>query len=374
MARQSKHVTGAERGQSVKTIHLVAGVVAFIFAATTYAAGDHTQGTNVCGAGLEVLDASGRSTGDCLAVASGSPPSGPFYLNDGTPGSKITINGSCLDKGVYLSCPNASFDKASSSGQSFCTKKPGQSLSLLLIKATVSKGLFTFTPGALTPVCEGGESKGKAMCRVPLPEKYSTAADCISWGYDPTNSTHLFNTCIRMARADYLGLGTSATRPGVHIQPYTGTGGDQPACSENPGCCGGCFEASWDESGAVCIDHNRVSEVLARLVAFAGYSQKDAERFFKDKFGSIPPDQEPKERRKKQGRTGKPVDARAMAASAGLGAAPPFCRQGAKQADALLSNRSRLGLCTSSTVPVAFTDCHLTHPDPCPTITPCPPP
>jgi hypothetical protein len=67
-----------------------------------------------------------------------------------------------------------------------------------------------------------------------------------------------------MARADYFGTGQSATRHGIHIQPYTLIGGDLPECRANQPCCEGCFEASWDEKGARCIAHLRIQEITQR--------------------------------------------------------------------------------------------------------------
>jgi ADYC domain len=353
----------------VKAMYRLAGAVACIASGTTHAAGDHTQGTYVCGAGLEKLDGGGRPTGNCLAIASGTAPSGPFTLNDAT-SSTITLNTPCVDMGGYWSCSAASF--GSPSGNPFCGVPLGNPLPLFLIKANLSNGSFTFTSGALTAVCGGGSTAPPPpppMCSIAA-ERYSTVDDCIRWGYGPTTNVidqRRFNACVRMARADYLGNGKSATRRGIHIQPYTGIGPDLPECSANAACCGGCFEALWDENGASCIDHQRVEDVLMRLVSFAGYTRQEAEKLLKERYG---------ERSKKKGRKGKPVPSTAMLATLAVASAPSYlCQPGTGPESALLRNRSRLHQCTSSTGPVTIKDCHTTHPDPCPQVPgPCPPP
>jgi ADYC domain len=353
----------------VKAIYLVAGV-ACLAAGTAHAAGDHVQGTNVCGAGLEKLDGAGRSTGNCWAIASGTAPNGPFTLDD-PPSSGITINPTtpCSDNGEYWDCQAAKFNALDSSGNQFCTVPPGQWLPLRLLKARLSNGSFTFTSGALTVVCGGANTAPTPpppSCSVGA-ERYSTADDCIWWGYGPTanaSDQRRFNACVRMARADYLGNGKSATRRGIHIQPYTGSGGDLPECRANVPCCEGCFEAQWDENGASCIDHHRLKELQMRLVSFAGYNKQEAERLLKERYG---------DRSKKKGRKGRPVASAAVATPAVASAPSYLCVPGASPEGGLLRNRSRLHECTSLTGPVTITECHKTHPDPCPIVPgPCP--
>jgi hypothetical protein len=104
--------------------------------------------------------------------------------------------------------------------------------------------------------------------------------------------------------------------------------------------CNGCFEASWDENGALCIAHVRVTEVLERLVTLAGYDQVMAERLFKERYADAPGD------------------------------APYVCVRGKELPDALarslLFNRSRIHRCKPTWPAPKIKDCHTTLPDSCP--------
>jgi hypothetical protein len=340
------------KGENVKTSSLVAGAVVCLAAVTANAAGDRTQGTNVCGAGLEILDASGRSTGNCVGVRSGVPsPKRPNTLTL-TDATQVKLNKPCGDKGGYWACPDGSFNQLSPKGEKYCELAPGTSLPLVVVKAKLHTGGFTFG-SSLTVACGGSSVAGSPpmpTCAIPQPEQYSTIDDCIFWGYAPTNSSvdqRRFAACVRMARADYLGLGMSGTRRGIHIQPYTGLVGDQPECRASRECCDGCFEASWDQNGARCINHFRLKEIEERLVVLAGMSQDDARGSLVKRFKPSPSDTQ------------------------------SLCIEGATYDEdaskALTRNRSRVHLCTSTTAPMQITACHTTAKDPCPVIGgPCP--
>jgi hypothetical protein len=108
-------------------------------------------------------------------------------------------------------------------------------------------------------------------------------AKCLRLGYEPwpsaTGSGHrlaLFNACTRMMRADYTGLGASYTESGRRIDVYD-TQGIQSA-DNLPG---QAFEAGWNEHGAVCVHHVRVSEKTT-LQAL-----EDAAPHLRGKVGSI---------------------------------------------------------------------------------------
>lgn len=227
-----------------------------------HAAGDRTQGTYVCGRNLEILTSpGGPPSGDCLAVRTGNPTAGAMTLNDAA-STTVTVTG-CTDKGKYWDCQQGSF-----SNPDFCSA-PAH---VFVLKAKASLGSFDFsTDQTLTVVCGGEPGFGPQTptCGKQPQESSGKAGDCILWGFEPTASDQrLFNACVRMARADYLGDGSTATRAGTHIQP--GTPSSPCDCTD----CQGCLEAYWNDRGALCIHHERwqrVTDGLARYF-FAKYT------------------------------------------------------------------------------------------------------
>jgi hypothetical protein len=100
-------------------------------------------------------------------------------------------------------------------------------------------------PGVFELTCTGG-AQGK----------------CVRFGYRPwekrkdgSSMWGLYNSCIRLVRADYLGDGKGTTRNGQPIDIYDFLGvqspGNDPAHD---------FEAGWTPQGAVCVRHVRVKE------------------------------------------------------------------------------------------------------------------
>lgn len=101
-------------------------------------------------------------------------------------------------------------------------------------------------PGAFSITCTSG-ARGK----------------CIRFGYKPWHPDvdgvamrDLYDSCVRMVRADYCGDGTGHTRDGTLIDIYDrfGIQQSQPA----PGMS---FEAAWAPDGAVCIARTRIPDV-----------------------------------------------------------------------------------------------------------------
>ncbi len=91
---------------------------------------------------------------------------------------------------------------------------------------------------------------------------------CVRFGYLPWDGgaagLALYNSCVRMVRADYCGQGEGTTRDGMLIDIYDDLGiqkADDLAEAQ--------FEAGWTESGAVCVNHVRVKENTSfdRLIA-----------------------------------------------------------------------------------------------------------
>jgi hypothetical protein len=96
---------------------------------------------------------------------------------------------------------------------------------------------------------------------------------CVRFGYRPFDTGpdgrpmwDLYNSCIRMVRADYSGDGRGTTRDGQQIDLYDSFGIQSKADQQ-----GHEFEAGWSPQGAVCVRHVRVKEnaSLAALEASA---------------------------------------------------------------------------------------------------------
>lgn len=91
---------------------------------------------------------------------------------------------------------------------------------------------------------------------------------CVRFGYRPWEKQKdgspmwsLYNTCVRMVRADYSGDGKGTTRNGQPIDLYDDQGiqtaGNDPSHD---------FEAGWGPDGAVCVRHVRVKENVSLAV------------------------------------------------------------------------------------------------------------
>ena len=93
-------------------------------------------------------------------------------------------------------------------------------------------------------------------------------AKCYRWGYRPWvtgfgDLTSVHQTCTRLARADYCGVGRPHTRAGTSINVWDNLPSPGPIQAHNgplglpvppPGML---FEAGWNTDGAVCLSHSR---------------------------------------------------------------------------------------------------------------------
>lgn len=86
---------------------------------------------------------------------------------------------------------------------------------------------------------------------------------CIRWGYTPSAGA-LHEACVRMVRADYGGDGTSFTRDGTPIAFCDRAGIHR--CRQPRD-----IEAAWAASGAVCVGHPRISEIVTLEALAARY-------------------------------------------------------------------------------------------------------
>ena len=88
----------------------------------------------------------------------------------------------------------------------------------------------------------------------------------LRWGYLPWRRSPIggvslapyFETCLRLARADYCGDGAATTREGTAIDAYDTVG----IMQRTPNLPDFAFEAGWTPSGAVCAHHARIPENL----------------------------------------------------------------------------------------------------------------
>ncbi len=91
-------------------------------------------------------------------------------------------------------------------------------------------------------------------------------AKCLRWGYHPWRNAPIggeklaahFESCIRMARADYCGNNQATTRDGTSIDLYDRVGVQQ----RTPDLPTYEFEAGWGPQGALCVHHSRIPENL----------------------------------------------------------------------------------------------------------------
>ena len=124
--------------------------------------------------------------------------------------------------------------------------------------------------GTLAP---GGEGEMEIVCSSGAQGK------CLQLGYRPWSRLPdgsailpAFNACVRMMRADYAGRGTPKTRDGTSVYVFDKLGIRRSHSNDVLE-----FEAGWDEHGAVCVRHPRVSS-LASLEQIAASSPRLAGR------------------------------------------------------------------------------------------------
>lgn len=89
---------------------------------------------------------------------------------------------------------------------------------------------------------------------------------CLRWGYLPWRKAPIggatlapyYESCIRLARADYCGDDQATTRDGTSIDLYDRVGVQQPT----PDLEDFHFEAGWGPRGALCVHHARIADNL----------------------------------------------------------------------------------------------------------------
>ncbi len=102
--------------------------------------------------------------------------------------------------------------------------------------------------------------------RISLSCVSAVPAKCLRWGYVPWRTAPIgggllaghFDSCLRLARADYGGDGQPHTRNGTAVDIYEQVGIQRPESRLD----GFSFEAGWAPHGAVCVHHTRVSTLI----------------------------------------------------------------------------------------------------------------
>jgi hypothetical protein len=129
-----------------------------------------------------------------------------------------------------------------------CQPDPdGRRLGFPLSGAFMSDGTYQPTHPGILVTCTGG-AEGK----------------CVRFGYKPWRTTPegvslapYYQACVRLVRADYGGDGVGHTRNGTPIDIF-----DRIGIQRDETAPGMTFEAAFDPTGAVCVAHPRLSEVV----------------------------------------------------------------------------------------------------------------
>lgn len=147
------------------------------------------------------------------------------------------------------------FETRPASGDSFIPAcKPdaqGQRLGFAVPGRTDATGGFVADPASIRLTCLSG-ALGK----------------CVRFGYRfwsehglQAERILLYQSCLRMTRADYCGDGTPGTRDGMEIFIWDGDGEEDALARARPPGLEVPFEAGWTPEGAVCVHHTRVPDV-----------------------------------------------------------------------------------------------------------------
>jgi ADYC domain len=147
-----------------------------------------------------------------------------------------------------------------------CTEAnpPGNArINLIAIRAewnpTTTALDFTSPNSVIFACAPPKDSTTGKFSKVPDPnDRIGAFGKCVAAEFfDPTaQGTSRFLACVRAMRADYCGNGLSLTLQGTPLTIY-----DRPP--PNDLCLTGqCYEASWDEQGAPCINHKRYEHLL----------------------------------------------------------------------------------------------------------------
>jgi hypothetical protein len=117
-------------------------------------------------------------------------------------------------------------------------------------------------------------------------EENGAIGKCALWfAYDPNSNRKGFETCLRMARADYCAKGISFTAQNIVIEACTLTSGCKDIAD-------GCYEATWNGMGYVCAAHKRApyikSAIGARILFFKKHDRPDLATKLQSCYDDIP--------------------------------------------------------------------------------------
>jgi hypothetical protein len=107
-------------------------------------------------------------------------------------------------------------------------------------------------------------------------DKIGAFGKCVGAGFFERTPIGMskFQACVRAMRADYCGIGQSLTLEGTPLAIY-----DHPPPPRSVLCKSDkCFEASWDEKGARCINHARYEHLVLLSTIQAAYERPPANR------------------------------------------------------------------------------------------------
>ena len=241
--------------------------------------GTHTQSVMMCGHVFDVYwqnDPNGRPMGKCFSASLSGSKTFPLQPGDTVNIRGVTLSG-CQDppsphgeRWLYQTC------NISPTGICGGTDKAY----LLPIKHEWNAD-FSVDKRQVMAACVPPDPKPPPpppLGPAPLPPANPTSPDeqagaigkCIheGWfGFPPkendATSVALFKACTRMARADYSGKGDTDTHIGIWVEVGTRSMEESngATCNLNDGC----FEATWNEEGSVCLSRKRKERIATAV-------------------------------------------------------------------------------------------------------------
>jgi hypothetical protein len=219
-----------------------AAVLTLILALAGPALAGAGPGVIVEGSELRLIDGEGGvRSGDALI-------GGELTLVDAYGEHRLRVEGTRLDAGDPVRAIRlyafSVLDRVAGEWRELCRPGPdGLKLAFPIPGYFTDQGRYVPDPERFTITCTGG-AIGK----------------CVRFGYRPwerapngSSLVDLYQTCVRLVRADYCGNGHGWTRNGTPIELHDAVGIQRE--EEAPGMS---FEAAWGPDGAHCVAHVRV--------------------------------------------------------------------------------------------------------------------
>ena len=224
------------------TLWVVALTVVLAFSGVGSALAGAVPRVTIEGTELRLIDSAGRvRSGEALI-------GGELTLVDAYGEHRLRIEHTRLDTGDPARAIRlyafSILDTAAGTWRELCRPGPdGLKLAFPIQGYFTDEGRYVPDPARFTITCTGG-AIGK----------------CVHFGYRPwergadgASLADLYQTCVRLVRADYCGNGLGWTRNGTPIELHDAVGIQRE--EEAPGMS---FEAAWGPDGAHCVAHVRV--------------------------------------------------------------------------------------------------------------------